>query len=51
MLVSGYLGEANFIDVTLGFVVGMIAWLLIIYEIFCRAPSLGNLKIFQQNQF
>ena len=42
MLVSGYLGEANFIDVTLGFVVGMIAWLLIIYEIFKGEASKIN---------
>ena len=42
MLVSGYLGEANFIDATLGFIVGMIAWLLIIYEIFKGEASKIN---------
>ena len=42
MLVFGYLGEANFIDATLGFVIGMIGWLLIIYEIFLGEASKIN---------
>tara|TARA_B100000945_G_scaffold305463_1_gene291961 strand:+ start:359 stop:1054 length:696 start_codon:yes stop_codon:yes gene_type:complete len=42
MLVAGYLGEANFIDATVGFVIGMIAWLAIIYEIFIGEASKIN---------
>ena len=42
MLVFGYLGEANFIDATLGFAIGMIGWLLIIYEIFLGEASKIN---------
>ena len=42
MLVFGYLGEAKFIDATLGFVIGMIGWLLIIYEIFLGEASKIN---------
>ena len=42
MLVFGYLGEANFINATLGFVIGMIGWILIIYEIFAGEASKIN---------
>tara|TARA_B100000902_G_scaffold202351_1_gene192853 strand:- start:6658 stop:7374 length:717 start_codon:yes stop_codon:yes gene_type:complete len=34
MIVAGYLGETGSIDRNLGFIVGMIAWLYILYEIF-----------------
>ena len=34
MLVFGYLGETGLMNVVLGWVIGMIAWLYIIYEIF-----------------
>jgi bacteriorhodopsin len=34
MLVGGYLGEAQIISATLGFFIGMIGWLVIIWEIF-----------------
>ena len=34
MLVGGYLGEAGFINATLGFVIGMAGWAYILYEIF-----------------
>lgn len=34
MLMGGYLGEAGFINVTTGFVIGMLGWLFILYEIF-----------------
>ena len=34
MLVPGFLGEAGYIDVTLGFVIGMLGWFYILYEIF-----------------
>jgi len=34
MLVPGYLGEAGYINITLGFVIGMLGWFYILWEIF-----------------
>ena len=34
MLIPGYMGEAGYINITLGFVIGMAGWLYILYEIF-----------------
>ena len=34
MLVGGYMGEAGYISATLGFIIGIIGWAIIIYEIF-----------------
>ena len=34
MLIGGYLGEAQIISSTLGFIIGMIGWIVIIWEIF-----------------
>ncbi|MDC3158327.1 bacteriorhodopsin-like [Candidatus Pelagibacter sp.] len=34
MLVGGYLGEAGYINATLGFIIGMAGWVYILYEIF-----------------
>jgi bacteriorhodopsin len=34
MLAGGYLGEANHIDSTLGFIIGMAGWIYILYEVF-----------------
>ena len=34
MLAGGYLGEAGFINATLGFIIGMAGWIYILYEIF-----------------
>ena len=34
MLIGGYLGEAGFINSTVGFVIGMAGWGYILYEIF-----------------
>ena len=34
MIIGGYLGEAGMISVLLGFIIGMIGWLVIIWEIF-----------------
>ena len=34
MLVGGYLGEAGYMNVTVGFVIGMAGWAYILYEIF-----------------
>ena len=42
MLVGGYMGEAGFMDITLGFIIGMIGWLYIIYEIFIGEASRIN---------
>ena len=39
MLLFGYLGEAGLMDVTLAFVLGMVGWAVIIYEIFAGAAS------------
>ena len=33
-MLVGYLGEAGFINATLGFVIGMVGWIYILYEIF-----------------
>ena len=34
MLIGGYLGEAGYINSTLGFIIGMAGWIYILYEIF-----------------
>ena len=34
MIIGGYLGEAGYISATLGFVIGIIGWAIIIWEIF-----------------
>jgi len=34
MLIGGYLGEAGYINSTLGFVIGMGGWIYVLYEIF-----------------
>ena len=34
MLIGGYAGEAGYVNVWLGFVVGMAGWFYILYEIF-----------------
>ncbi len=34
MLVPGYLAEAGYMNITVGFVIGMIGWFYILYEIF-----------------
>jgi bacteriorhodopsin len=39
MLIGGYLGEAGFINVTIGFVIGMVGWIFILYEIFAGEAS------------
>ncbi len=39
MLVPGFLGEAGYIDITVGFVIGMLGWLYILYEIFAGEAS------------
>lgn len=42
MLVGGYLGEVGTINVTVGFVIGMLGWLWILYEIFIGEASKIN---------
>ena len=39
MLVFGYLGEAGYMDATIAFVIAMIGWAIIIYEIFAGEAS------------
>ncbi len=39
MLVFGYLGEAGYINVTAGFVIGTFFWLVVLYEIFLGEAS------------
>ena len=39
MVVGGYLGEAGYINATLGFVIGMAGWIFILYEIFAGEAS------------
>ena len=34
MLIGGYLGEAGYMNVTVGFIIGMAGWAYILYEIF-----------------
>jgi len=34
MLIGGYLGEAGYINSTLGFIIGIAGWIYILYEIF-----------------
>ena len=42
MLVFGYLGEAGYMNVTAGFVIGTAAWLYVLYEIFRGEASQLN---------
>jgi bacteriorhodopsin len=42
MLIGGYLGEAGFINVTVGFVIGMAGWIFILYEIFAGEAGKVN---------
>ena len=39
MIIGGYLGEAGYINATLGFVIGMAGWIFILYEIFAGEAS------------
>ncbi len=39
MLVPGYMGEAGYMNATIGFVIGMFGWFYILYEIFAGEAS------------
>jgi bacteriorhodopsin len=39
MIIPGFLGEAGYIDVTVGFVIGMLGWAFILYELFAGEAS------------
>jgi len=39
MLIPGYMGEAGYINVTVGFIIGMVGWAFILYEIFFGEAS------------
>ena len=51
MLVAGYLGEVGSVNVWVGFVIGMLGWLYIIYEIFAGEASQINAKVVSQKAF
>jgi bacteriorhodopsin len=34
MLIGGYLGEAGYININAGFIIGMAGWIFILYEVF-----------------
>ena len=42
MLVGGYLGEAGYMSVWLGFTIGMVGWAFILYEVFFGEASKVN---------
>ena len=42
MLVGGYLGEAGYISTMIGFIVGMIGWAFILFEVFAGEASKIN---------
>ncbi len=42
MLVGGYLGEIGYLGVWVGFVIGMLGWIYIIYEVFAGEASQIN---------
>jgi bacteriorhodopsin len=42
MLVGGYLGEAGYMGVTLAFIIGMVGWAMILFEIFAGEASKVN---------
>jgi bacteriorhodopsin len=46
MLIGGYLGEAGYMNITAGFVIGMAGWIYILYEVFAgeAAREAGKLK-------
>ena len=44
MLVGGYLGEAGFINATLGFIIGIAGWVYILYEIYSGEAGLAVAK-------
>ncbi len=39
MLVPGYMGEAGYLNATIGFVIGMVGWAYILFEIFAGEAS------------
>ncbi len=42
MLIAGFMGEAGYINATVGFVVGMAGWIYILYEIFAGEAAQAN---------
>jgi hypothetical protein len=34
MLIGGYLGEAGYMNINAGFIIGMAGWIFILYEVF-----------------
>ena len=48
MLIGGYLGEAGYINATLGFIVGMAGWIYILYEVFSGEAGKAAAKKWKQ---
>jgi bacteriorhodopsin len=48
MLIGGYLGEAGYINTTLGFVIGMAGWFYILYEVFSGEAGKNAAKKWKQ---
>ena len=42
MLIAGFMGEAGYINATMGFIVGMAGWIYILYEIFAGEAAQAN---------
>ena len=45
MLIGGYLGEAGYMQATLGFVIGMAGWIYILYEVFSGEAGKAAAKV------
>ena len=42
MLIGGFMGEAEYINPTIGFIVGMAGWIYILYEVFAGEAAQAN---------
>ena len=45
MLIGGYLGEAGYMNITAGFVIGMAGWIYILYEVFAGEAAKEAAKL------
>ena len=41
MLIGGFMGEAGYINATVGFIIGMAGWIYILYEVFVKRSRTG----------
>ena len=51
MLLFGFLGETNILDRNIGFILGSIFWIIIIYEIYYGTLAQKKIKIKTKNKF